>query len=275
MAPVSQQDKTAKGIITRMLHEWGLDALGNWAWLRFKQTGSVELLKMEMEERPEYKARFAGRLALRQQGIEMTEAEQIQYERAAHDLMRQAGMPKGFYDSWHDFTTIISAGVSVAELSQRVNDAFLKVTMSPPSIRNAMAEYYGAGSDSALAALALDTSKAAPAIMRQIGAAEAGGFLAQQGVHIQKSLAERIAAATSFQEGAIQQGAQQVGEWNAQGLFNARFGDESTPTVETGVNAAFEQSQAELRKLQQEQEQRAASGQGSGLGPSGLGVAQH
>lgn len=267
------QDKTAKGIITNMLHEWGLDALGEWAWKRFKETGSVDLLKMEMEDRAEYKARFAGRLALRAKGVQMSEAEQIAYERSAHDLMRQAGMPAGFYNQWQDYTGLIANGVSVAELSQRVNDAFLKVTMSPPAVRAAMAEYYGAGSDSALAALALDTSKAAPAIMRQIGVGEAGGFLKQQNINIDKTLAESIAAATGYQSQLIQQGAVQVGEWNAKGVFNARFGEDGT-TLTEGLDAGFGSDQQALVDLQRQQEQRAASGQGSGTGPGGLGVAQ-
>lgn len=273
MATNAAQDKTAKGIITNMLHDWGLDALGEWAWRRWKETGSVDLLKMEMEDRPEYKARFAGRLALRDKGVQMSEAEQISYERSAHDLMRQAGMPPGFYNQWQDYTDVIANGVSVAELSQRVNDAFLKVTMAPPAVRDAMAEYYGAGSDSALAALALDTSKAAPVIMRQIAVAEAGGFLAQQNVQIGRTLAEKAAEATGYQEGLIHQGAQQVGEWNAQGVFNARFGEDGTD-IATGLDAGFSQDAQAMRDIQRQQEQRAASGQGSGTGTGGLGAAQ-
>lgn len=266
-------DKTARGIIEAYLHGFGLDMLGDWAWKRFKQTGSIDLVKMEMESRPEYKQRFAARLALRDQGIQMTEAEQIAYERSAHDLMKQAGMPPGFYDNWHDFTNIIASGVSVAELSQRVNDAFLKVTSAPPAIRSAMAEYYGAGSDSALAALALDTSKAAPVIMRQIGAAEAGGYLAQQGVHVTRQIAEGLAAATGSQDSAIIQGAQTVGQWNAQGVFDPRFGEAGT-ALDTGLQAGFSNNQPDLLEIQRQQEQRAASGQGSSTGSAGLGHQQ-
>lgn len=267
-------NSTAHGIITSFLHSIGLDTLGTWAWNRFKETGSIDLVKLEMEERPEYKTRFAGRLALRAAGIEMNEAQQFAWEQSAHDLMKQAGMPPGFYDQWQDFTHLISQGVSVSELSQRVNDAFLKVTNSPASVRAAMAEYYGAGSDSALAALALDTSKAAPVIMRQISASEAGGYLAQTGINIDKSLAERIAQATSYQEGAIQQGAQQIGAWNAQGVFDPRFGENGTD-LNTGLAAGFERDQRAILKIQKEQEQRAASGQGSSTGTGGLGTAQH
>lgn len=268
-------EKSVLGILKSMLHELGLDSLASWAWTRYKQTGSIDLVKLEMEDRPEYKRRFAGRLALREQGIQMTEAEQIAYEKSAHDLMRQAGMPASFYNTYSDFTNLIGGGISITELSSRINDAFIKVSQAPPEVRAAMAEYYGAGSDSALAAFVLDQTKAAPAIMRQITAAETGGFLAQQGIAATKTLAERLANAAGYDESKIAQSAQQVGQWNATGVFQARFGEDNAATLDTGMEATFAGDQRDLAEIQRQQDQRAASGAGSSLGPGGLGTAQH
>jgi len=131
-------NQTAQGMIRAMLHEWGLDALANWAWTRFKQTDSIDLVKLEMEDRPEYRTRFAGRLARLAQGFEMTEAEQIAYEKSGAELMRQAGMPGTFYNNWHDFTNLIANGVSISELGTRINDAYLAVAQAPQAVKQAM-----------------------------------------------------------------------------------------------------------------------------------------
>jgi hypothetical protein len=273
-------NQTAQGMIRAMLHEWGLDGLANWAWQRFKETNSMDVVKLEMEDRPEYKARFAGRLARVAQGFEMTEAEQLGYENSASALMQQAGMPPGFYDNWHDFTNLIAGGVSIAELGQRVNDAYMTVAQAPPQVRQAMYEYYGVRGDAALAAMALDAKKAAPAIMNQVGAAEVGGYLAQQHVKVTRDIAEMATQAVDNQQSAIKSASQQVGQWQSQTEFNKRFG-EAGVDVNTGVNAAFMGDQVAAEKISKQQQQRAASMQGgehfdpNRFGAGGLGEAQH
>jgi hypothetical protein len=237
-APLAPKDITATGIIKAFLHELGLDGLADWMWKRYKAVGSLELVKLEMENRHEYKQRFAGRLKLREQGIQMSEAEQIAWEKSAGQLMHQAGMPKGFYDNWSDFQGMIGNGVSPAELSDRINNGFAKVAQAPPEIRRAMGEYYGASADSALAALVLDKNKATPAIMREVAAAEAGGYLTRHGIDIERNLAERIAGMAGYQSELIKQGADAYGKLNEAGIFDAQFGEQA-PTKETAVNAFF------------------------------------
>jgi hypothetical protein len=125
-----------------------------------------------------------------------------------------------------------------------------------------MYEYYGVKGDSALAALALDSKKAAPAIMHQIGAAEVGGYLAQQGIKVSRDIAESAATATQNQLAAIKQGAEQVGIWGAQGQFNKRFG-EAGISADEGVAAALEGRQEAAQKIQEQVDQRTASMQGA------------
>jgi hypothetical protein len=269
-------DQNAKAVIDRFLRDYGLEGLGSWAWNHWKRHGSIELLKLEMEDRPEYKARFRGRLALRERGIMMSEAEQIAYEKGVAEQMRAAGMPPGFYDSPDDFQDLIARGLSPAEVSERINDAYAKVAQAPVEIRQAMQEYYGAYGDAALAAFALDASKAAPAIMREVAAAEAGGYLTQQGIKVQRELAQRIAIATQNNSQLIRQGAVDIGK--KKDLFDSQFG-EAGLSVETAAESIYNGNADATRQIDRAIDIRRAQTEGGGgfevssTGATGLGKA--
>jgi hypothetical protein len=187
--------------------------------------------------------------------------------------MRAAGLPAQFYDNWSDFSDIIAKGVSVSELGQRVNDAYARVAQAPPEIRQLMGDYYGPYSDGALAALVLDANKALPLINQEVAAAETGGYLARQNINVAKGMAESFARAAGFDNARIQQGAQVVGKMQAQGLFDARFGEQDPTNVETGLEAGFAGDQTAQRRIEQEQEARAASLQGAeSFGRAGEGL---
>lgn len=245
----------AKGIIDQWLSSIGLAGLGSWAWNRYKETGSIDLVKLEMEGRPEYKQRFAGRLQLRDRGVDMTEAEQLQWESTAAALFHAAGVPSTFYDKPSDYQKLIGSGVSTSELADRINNAFVHVTQAPPEVRKTMGDYFGVRGDAAIAAFILDPEKAQPAIMQDVAAVESGGWLARQGFHVGLGLARHIASLSGNNSQQIQSGAAQLGKVGD--LFDARFGEQA-PSVETGIEATFGQVGA----AQQELEHAAQSRQG-------------
>jgi hypothetical protein len=195
--------------------------------------------------------------------------------------MQAAGMPVGFYDKWQDFSKLIGSGVSISELGQRVNDAFARAQMETPEVKAALGEWYGAKTDQALAAMALDSKVALPIIQHQIAAAEAGGFLTQQGFHITQTLAERIATATANSQQQIKSGAEQIGQWNAGHLFTANINEQGIPTFEQGVEAAFEgnqQAQADVERTAAFRQAATAGGEAvdtSRYGGAGLGEASN
>lgn len=260
--PVTK-DSNAKAVINAALKDWNLQGLADWAWQRYKETDSIDLVMLEMQERPEYQKRFAGRLGVVAHGFQMTEAEQLAWENQARATFRAAGMPSTFYDSWEDFQPLIASGMSPVELGQRVNDAFVKVTQQAPEIRRAFAEYYGPNSDAAIASMILDEKKALPVIQEQVAAAQAGGYIRQQGYAITRSLAEQIALANGNDASRFQQGAEQLGTFGHQGLFNPLWGETNTASVETAAKALLgHDSQAEL-DLQRAMDLRAATTKGS------------
>jgi hypothetical protein len=111
--------------------------------------------------------------------------------------------------------------------------------------------------------------------MKQIAAVETGAYLNIQGINLGKAMAESLAAIAGYDSAKIQTAAGQVGQFEAQGILDARFGETDAADLQTGLSAAFGQDARDIQKIQEQQDQRAASGQGTSLGTGGLGTAEH
>src|SRR5690606_22357500 len=110
--PPEQRD--ARERIGQLLDEYGLGNLRGTAWdLISRGATDAEILRT-IRESDEYKRRFAGLIMRQQAGFApMAEAEYIQYENAAAQMMRSAGLPEGFYDDPSDFANLIGQNVGL------------------------------------------------------------------------------------------------------------------------------------------------------------------
>lgn len=253
-------DESARRTITEYLQSKGLGELGDWAWSQYLEHGSTDLLYLQIQDRPEYKRRFAGRLALAEMGRAISEDQQIEWEQQVAGLMRAAGMPPQFYDSWEDFQPLIAAGKSVSEMGRLINEAYLSVTQTPPEVRRTFGEWYGADSDAALAAYFLDPEKALPAITQQVISAQLGGELLRQGITIQRGLAEKTAKIANTQE-LIQQGVGDFAQLYKSGLFDEMVGEQDL-TFETGIAGTLGQEAQSTRDIQRRVNERKATTEG-------------
>lgn len=186
-------DEGAQAAIRRVLSEYGLSSLGDWAWGQFLTGSPIEQIMLDMRNTTEYKTRFPAMSTLSGRGRSMTEAEYIAYERQATGMFRAAGMPPGFYDSPEDFANLIGNEVSVNELQQRVSNAYTQLAFAPTVVKDAFASFYGPGSDGALAAYILDPGKAMPAIERQVAAAKFAGTGMGFGFEVNRGFSEDMA----------------------------------------------------------------------------------
>jgi hypothetical protein len=259
---MADQQGSAKKIIQDYLAQKGLGTLAGWAWDQFLNSGSIDLTFLQIQERDEYKQRFRGRLALADKGRAISEDEQIAIEQQYANVMKAAGMPAQFYDNWDDFQDLIGADKSPAEVGRLVNEAYLRVTEAPPEIRATMAEWYGPGSDSALAAYILDPNRALPAIMQQVAAAEIGGELARQGMQTRQDIAERVARTTSDQA-QIRERSQDLARLYQGGLFDELAG-ETDLTTESGVLGVIGADQQATAQLERRIQERKATTGGKG-----------
>jgi len=178
-----------------LIGEWGLAKTAlDWAYNQLKAGHSVAGILAGLTERNEFKRRFPGIAARKKAGLgSISPDEYIQNERAYKQIFRNAGLPKGYFDSPTDFTKYIAADVSPSELKARVQDVYETVKFSMPEIRNTLAQYYGvAPSDGALLAYALNPAKGLDIIGRQVAAAQIGGAASQVGLSEDRARAEQL-----------------------------------------------------------------------------------
>jgi hypothetical protein len=89
----------------------------------------------------------------------LTPSEYIATEDGFRSVMAEAGLPVGFYDNPSDFTNLIANGVSVGEVTSRVNIAKDALTKADTATKDALKNYYGLTTEE-LTAYLLDPEKA-------------------------------------------------------------------------------------------------------------------
>lgn len=103
------------------LESYGLGSLSKTLWGFIKDGLTGDSLSLALQQTDAWKQRFAGNEALRQKGIPvLSPAEYISMERSYAQIMRNYGLPAGFYDEPSDFASWIGNNVSANELQQRV-----------------------------------------------------------------------------------------------------------------------------------------------------------
>jgi hypothetical protein len=140
------------------------------------------LLIPEIEKTAAFKARFPGYEAFKanHQGQAINLATYRSLEIAYTDILRNAGMPAGFYDDHADFGQWIAKGVSPEELQRRVDLALDAAKGVDPTMRNLMARFYGLSTGD-VAAYFLDPNRARDTIEHQYASAGVASWAARSG----------------------------------------------------------------------------------------------
>ncbi len=72
-------DMSAKAVLEQALGMYGLSSLAEWAWSRYLETGSTDLVFLELRQQSAYKARFPAMAALAARGQAISEASYVEY----------------------------------------------------------------------------------------------------------------------------------------------------------------------------------------------------
>ena len=163
-----------------------------------------------------YKRRFAANDKRIKQGLSaLSPAEYLQLERRYAQIMREAGLPGGFYDTIEDYRRFLENDVSPDELGNRVTLAQETVTMANPVVREQLLSYYNVD-EQQLTAYFLDPDRARVVLQAQVNAARVGGFLRQAGFDVTAGAAEELSGGLTMgqdvliDQGQLQQRAQQA-----------------------------------------------------------------
>lgn len=119
---MSQEQQSAFAIMMATLNEYGLGSLSEvLKGLILDGTTEASQLNLALQDTQEWKVRFAGNEQLRQSGLPvLSVAEYLSVERSYAQIMKNYGLPAGFYDDPSDFASWIGGSVSANELQQRV-----------------------------------------------------------------------------------------------------------------------------------------------------------
>jgi hypothetical protein len=208
----------------------------------------------------------------------MTEAQYINYETSAVQIMRSAGLPEGFYDRPDDFAKLLTNEVGLPELQSRIQSYQTLAYQQPPEVLDAWHRMYGL-SPGELTAFFIDPDRAEPLINQRVASAEAAGWADKTrfgGLTLEQATALGQLGLTGDQyQAKFTDIAGQVGL--ADGLEGQAGSGVGRQTL---LDAAFGGDAAARRKLEEEKGARVSQFAGGGgvatsrAGASGAGAAQ-
>lgn len=188
--------------------QYGLGSLAGKIYDYVKNGYSSDTISILLQDTKEYKERFAANAERVKAGLPvLSPADYINTENAYRQLLRQSGLPEGFYDSNKDFTEWIAQDVSPTEIQSRVDMATQATALANPFYKQALNQI--GIDDGHMAAYFLDTDRALPLLQKAAATAQIGAAALQQGLTFDRTFAEQLA--TSGVSGAeAQQGYSQV-----------------------------------------------------------------
>ena len=195
MARLTDTQRNVFDLMRDTLAQWGLGTLAQ-DLRHLIVTGQTDPneLALALSQTDAYKQRFAANADRVKAGLrELRPAEYIALEEQYRNVMRQYGLPNGFYDDNTKLDKFIAGDVSPAEMQSRVQAVADLVYNAPPEAQQAWDQFYGHGKGGAIAAI-LDPKTAAPIVEQQVAASQIAGSALSQGLTANKATAERLAS---------------------------------------------------------------------------------
>lgn len=186
--------------LTSLFATYGLQSLAPKIFDYIKNGFSADTISILLQDTPEYKQRFAANEVRKQKGLPvLSPAEYLSTESSYRQLMRQAGLPEGFYDQPSDFTEFLSKDVSPTELKTRVDLASQATNLASPQMKQALRSMYGID-DEHITAYFLDPERAVTSIQKQAAAAAIGAEALKRGLTISGNVESYALAGVSAQQ---------------------------------------------------------------------------
>jgi hypothetical protein len=263
-AVTERQNRDALAAVKTNLTRYGLPpALADWAWQQLVAGSSESEVMLALRDRSEFKTRFKAIGRAEELGLPaISPAQILEFETQARADLKRLGAPEGFYDSPDDFVELIVAGWSPLEVRDAANEAIVRIGAAPQEVKDFYTEAFGVDAGtSALLALYLDQSKAAPVLDRMATTAEIGGAGHRFGADLDLTRAGELAAIGVNAQQA-QAGFRDLDEKGA--LFNETVSEGTDLTMEgEGVDAIFGLGEGGARKIEQRRQRRVADLGGS------------
>lgn len=272
-APIdfTNDQQSAFDIMKNLLDQYNLGSLTN--VLHNIVLGGVtdaNEIQLQLQNTQEWKTRFAGNEMLKQAGLPVLSVDQyLSVEQSYSQIMKNYGLPVGFYDDPSDFAKFIGSSVSPNELQQRAGIYADFVKRSDPAINQQLLSMGMTQGD--LIAFSMDPTRALPLIQQKYQTALIGGAAIRSGVTGLDNTQIQHLGDLGVSEGQAIQGFGQIAAeaGGAQKLASI-YGD----SITTGdlVSETFEgNGQVTAKKKRLASQERAAFSGSSGVGQGSLG----
>ena len=193
---------TLKGLFETVYGIYGLD---EWIERKLRNGASDAEIRVELRQQQSFKDRFPAIEQRAAAGMApISPEEYIDLEYRFENIMREAGLPSGFYDQRSDFTKMIARNLSPSQVATRVTEIFSRVSNTSEEIRDVFGDFFGVAGDSAIAALALDPDKALPLLMRMVETAAIGGVARRFNAPLSQARADALAGLGINEVGTVQ-----------------------------------------------------------------------
>lgn len=249
----------AKAILRSVLADYGLESLYEYAYSLYAKNeidvNDGASLVYALKEQEAYKKRFAANERRKSLGFkELSPATYLALEKSYKDTLAANGLPQGFYDSPDDFEKLIGGDVSVAELNNRLKDAYTVVRDASPEVKNKMAEMYGV-TDGDLLAYVIDPDRARPLMAPDYKRQAQAALIAESaqrlsGFNLNKDVAEQFVrqGITQAEAEAAFTTVGQMGELRRAGLGEQQISDVQFAQATLGTDAEAKRLVEERKK---------------------------
>lgn len=210
MPPMNTQMMPVWAYASQMLGDLGLGSLAE-PLQQYLLGQSVPPTEAEftnwLYQQPAFHARFPAIKAMAEAGKQVpTPAEILDYEQTLSQILTYNGLNQFFNERWvrDHVTQFVVAEVSPEEVDERINKGWAVVKNAPPSVREAMGNYFGVENDAALLAYYLDPSNDGALLKRETELAQLGGAARQFGIDLSRVGAEKLQGAQVDYQQALQ-----------------------------------------------------------------------
>lgn len=268
MVDFTQDQQSAFSILSDMLTQYGLGSLtGELQNIILGGITNQAEISLQLQSTDAWKTRFKGNELLRAKGLPVLDvAQYLSVESSYAQVMKNYGLPQGFYDDPEDFSNWIGNSVSPSEIQQRAQMYSDVARREDPALTQQL-QSMGFG-DGDILAYMMDPSRAMPLIQQKyqtslIGAAaRRTGIVATDAQHLADlGITEQQATQGYGQIAAEMPGAQRLGD-----IWNESISQSELESEQFDGNAA-----AGAKKKRLASRERAAFSGSAGVGQGSLG----
>lgn len=266
----TQTQQSAFDILKGMLDQYGLSSLaGTLTNIILSGVTDQNEISLKLQSTDEWKTRFAGNEMLRQKGLAVLDvAQYLSVEQSYAQVMKNYGLPQGFYDDPADFAKFIGNSVSANEIQQRAQMYSDLAKREDPAVK---AQLQAMGlSDGDLIAYYMDPSRAQPLLAQKYQTTLIGAAARRAGITPDTAYATHLADIGVSEQQASQGYGQIAADLNPAQRLGDIYNDQISQTdLETETfdgNAAVTQKKKRLAS-----QERAAFSGSAGVGQGSLG----